>query len=277
MRKLSLLGSTGSIGKSTLGVARHLKEELCVTALAARSNIDLLEQQIQEFNPSLVAVFDEKKALELFEQSHRYSDGLYKVGMMYLNGEGVTQLINKGIILISNAAYMSNKKALTTLKHVARTGNGNAEMRLYLIYNYGYGGETIDYKEACEWVEKAASHGNSQAQFVLGAMYNRGIEIPGYSLPKNLEKAGELFLKSAQHGNPSGERALGEYFYDGLITSGGSHDNKSAIYWLEKSASQGDIQAKEDLSQITEERSSLHMLSEFLFDDTEFLWEKLPD
>ena len=65
MRKLSLLGSTGSIGKSTLGVARHLKEELCVTALAARSNIDLLEQQIQEFNPSLVAVFDEKKALEL--------------------------------------------------------------------------------------------------------------------------------------------------------------------------------------------------------------------
>lgn len=65
MKKISILGSTGSIGESTLKVARHLKENVRIVALAAHSNIDLLEQQAKEFHPELIAVFDEKKALEL--------------------------------------------------------------------------------------------------------------------------------------------------------------------------------------------------------------------
>ena len=60
---LAILGSTGSIGRQTLQVARHLKLE--VVALAAHGSIDLLYEQIQEFHPQLVAVFDEKKAMEL--------------------------------------------------------------------------------------------------------------------------------------------------------------------------------------------------------------------
>lgn len=59
MRKsISILGSTGSIGTSTLQVVRHLKEELNVVALAAKSNIDLLERQAREFQPKLIAVFE---------------------------------------------------------------------------------------------------------------------------------------------------------------------------------------------------------------------------
>ncbi|HEV8052938.1 MAG TPA: 1-deoxy-D-xylulose-5-phosphate reductoisomerase [Parachlamydiaceae bacterium] len=65
MKKIAILGSTGSIGESTLKVARHLKETIRVTALAAHSNIDLLEKQAKEFHPELIAVFDEKKALDL--------------------------------------------------------------------------------------------------------------------------------------------------------------------------------------------------------------------
>lgn len=65
MKKISLLGSTGSIGKSTLQVARHLKDRIKVAALAAHSNIDLLEEQVKEFHPEFVAVFDEDRALEL--------------------------------------------------------------------------------------------------------------------------------------------------------------------------------------------------------------------
>lgn len=65
MKKIALLGSTGSIGESTLKVARHLKEEIRICALAAHSNIDLLEKQAKEFHPELIAVYDEKKALEL--------------------------------------------------------------------------------------------------------------------------------------------------------------------------------------------------------------------
>lgn len=65
MKKIAILGCTGSIGESTLKVARHLKEKIKVVALAAHSNIDTLEQQAKEFNPELVAVYDEIKAAEL--------------------------------------------------------------------------------------------------------------------------------------------------------------------------------------------------------------------
>ena len=60
MKRLSVLGSTGSIGTQTLDVCRNLG--FSVVALAAGSNIKLLEKQAREFRPKLVAVFDEKAA-----------------------------------------------------------------------------------------------------------------------------------------------------------------------------------------------------------------------
>ena len=62
-KKLSILGSTGSIGCQTLDVVRGLG--LSVTALAAYQNIALLEKQIREFKPQLVAVFDLEAAKQL--------------------------------------------------------------------------------------------------------------------------------------------------------------------------------------------------------------------
>ncbi len=63
-KKIAILGSTGSIGTQTLEVAEY-NQDIEVTALAAGSNIVLLEQQIRRFHPSLVCVWDEKKAQEL--------------------------------------------------------------------------------------------------------------------------------------------------------------------------------------------------------------------
>ncbi len=60
VEKLSILGSTGSIGTQTLDVARKLN--LKVLSLSAHSNIELLEKQIREFKPQLAVVFDEDKA-----------------------------------------------------------------------------------------------------------------------------------------------------------------------------------------------------------------------
>ena len=65
MKKISLLGSTGSIGTQTLDVVRRYREDFQVTALAAATNIDRLEEQIREFRPKMAAVFDADKALEL--------------------------------------------------------------------------------------------------------------------------------------------------------------------------------------------------------------------
>ena len=62
MTKLSILGSTGSIGTQTLDVADKLG--LGVSALTAAKNIDLLEQQVRKYKPALAVVFDEQKAAE---------------------------------------------------------------------------------------------------------------------------------------------------------------------------------------------------------------------
>ena len=64
MKKIGILGSTGSIGTQTLEVVRTNKD-IEVTALAAGSNIELLEQQIREFHPKFAAVWDAAKAEEL--------------------------------------------------------------------------------------------------------------------------------------------------------------------------------------------------------------------
>lgn len=64
MKKIAILGSTGSIGTQTLEIVREQKD-IAVAALAAGSNIVLLEQQIREFLPGLICVWDEKKAAEL--------------------------------------------------------------------------------------------------------------------------------------------------------------------------------------------------------------------
>lgn len=69
MKNLSLLGSTGSIGTQALDVVRCIQNEgehaVKVTALAAHSNIKLLEEQIREFKPHAAAVFDLEAARQL--------------------------------------------------------------------------------------------------------------------------------------------------------------------------------------------------------------------
>lgn len=64
IKKIGVLGSTGSIGTQTLDVVRA-NGDLRVEALSAGSNIELLERQIREFHPKLAVVFYEEKALEL--------------------------------------------------------------------------------------------------------------------------------------------------------------------------------------------------------------------
>ena len=64
MKKIAVLGSTGSIGTQTLDVVRA-NGDLEVVGISAGSNITLLEQQIREFHPKFAAVGDEAKAAEL--------------------------------------------------------------------------------------------------------------------------------------------------------------------------------------------------------------------
>lgn len=64
MRKIAILGSTGSIGTQTLDIVRK-ESDLQVTAMAAGSNVELMEQQVREFRPKLVAMWTEEAAGDL--------------------------------------------------------------------------------------------------------------------------------------------------------------------------------------------------------------------
>lgn len=62
MKKIAILGSTGSIGTQTLDVVER-NDDLQVVGIAAGSNIRMLEEQIRRFHPKLAAVGDEKRRL----------------------------------------------------------------------------------------------------------------------------------------------------------------------------------------------------------------------
>ncbi len=65
MKRLSILGSTGSIGKNTLEVISHHTDKFKVVALAVKNNVKALESQIHAFKPDVVAVYDQSAAESL--------------------------------------------------------------------------------------------------------------------------------------------------------------------------------------------------------------------
>lgn len=72
MKYISILGSTGSIGTQTLEVIKNLGDEYKVVSLSTNTNIDLLEEQIREFRPKTVAVYDKNSAKVLKERMLGY-------------------------------------------------------------------------------------------------------------------------------------------------------------------------------------------------------------
>jgi len=86
MKAISILGSTGSIGRQALEVISNFPEKFRVTGLAAGSNIELLAEQIKKFRPEIVSVGEEKSIKKLKEFLGEYipevyfgSEGLIKV------------------------------------------------------------------------------------------------------------------------------------------------------------------------------------------------------
>ena len=131
MKKIAILGSTGSIGTQTLEVVRENKD-IEVTALAAGRNIDLLERQIREFSPRLAAVWDEKLAAELKDRIRDLDtqvvsgmDGLIQVSTEEKTDILVTAIVGMiGIrptmeaIRAGKDIALANKETLVTAGHL---------------------------------------------------------------------------------------------------------------------------------------------------------------
>ena len=131
MKKISILGSTGSIGTQTLEVVRENKD-IEVLGLAAGNNIALLEKQIREFMPKLVAVWKEEKAAELRENIKDLNvkvvsgmDGLIEISVLEDVEILVTAIVGMiGIrptiegIKAGKHIALANKETLVTAGHI---------------------------------------------------------------------------------------------------------------------------------------------------------------
>ncbi|EOS81812.1 1-deoxy-D-xylulose 5-phosphate reductoisomerase [Dorea sp. 5-2] len=131
MKKIAILGSTGSIGTQTLEVARE-NGDIKVCGLAAGNNIALLEKQIREFAPKLAAVWSEEKARELRvciadtdTQVVSGMDGLLKVSTLEDAEILVTAIVGMiGIrptieaIKAGKDIALANKETLVTAGHI---------------------------------------------------------------------------------------------------------------------------------------------------------------
>lgn len=131
MKKIAILGSTGSIGTQTLDVVRN-NGDIEVLGLAAGSNIELLEEQIREFKPQMAAVWSEEKAKELKVKIADTNtkvvsgmDGLVKLSVM----DGVEILVTAIVGMIGirptieaikagKHIALANKETLVTAGHI---------------------------------------------------------------------------------------------------------------------------------------------------------------
>jgi 1-deoxy-D-xylulose-5-phosphate reductoisomerase len=131
MKKIAILGSTGSIGTQTLDVIRE-HQNMEVVAIAAGNNIELLEKQIREFHPKLAAVWEEESAKRLRENIKDLSvkvvsglDGLVEVAEYETSEILVTAIVGMlGIrptiaaIKARKAIALANKETLVTAGHI---------------------------------------------------------------------------------------------------------------------------------------------------------------
>ena len=112
MKRIAVLGSTGSIGRNTLEVIASHPDKLQLVAIAGRSRTDLLRQQWEHFAPSLIAVWDEDKAQALSRQ----------IGRDVLTGlEGLTTLATDPQVDVVVVAT-SGRDALLPLVAAIRAG-----------------------------------------------------------------------------------------------------------------------------------------------------------
>lgn len=131
MKKIAILGSTGSIGTQTLEVVRENKD-IEVLGLAAGNNIKLLERQIREFHPKMAAVWSEERAKELRENVKDLNikivsgmEGLIELSVMKESEILVTAIVGMiGIrptieaIKAGKDIALANKETLVTAGHI---------------------------------------------------------------------------------------------------------------------------------------------------------------
>ncbi len=132
MKKIAILGSTGSIGTQTLEIVRDNRFDLEVVALAAGSNVELMEKQVREFRPKLVSLQSEEACRDLADRLRDMQvtivpgmEGLIQIAEMEESDVLVTAIVGMIGIRPTIAAIkkgkdiaLANKETLVTAGHI---------------------------------------------------------------------------------------------------------------------------------------------------------------
>ncbi len=119
---ITLLGSTGSIGRQTLDVCRQM--EIPVAALAAHHSVDLLEKQIREFQPTLAVLYDIDAAMEL---ARRVSDLPVRVAYGMEGLIEAASLSESGTVVAAMVGMVGLQPTLAAIRQGKRIALANKE------------------------------------------------------------------------------------------------------------------------------------------------------
>jgi len=194
------------------------------------------------------------------------SENLYKLGLSYYEGEGVSKDYQKAFELFNEAAEAGNAQAMYKLysmyylgegvvrdytkavewvRKAAELGNANAMTSLGLRYYYGDGAKK-DYEKAADWYSKAAEAGSSRAMLLLAEMYEEGngVSKDDEKSEEWHQKAFDSYNRDAEAGSSNAMYRLGDMYYYGW---GVTEDANEAIIWYTKAANAGDSDAMYEL------------------------------
>ncbi len=186
----------------------------------------------------------------------------YKLGKMFLSGDGVEKDIPKAVEWLKQAALEENgfaeyalgrlylkgeaveKDAITAEKYLLKSASRGNKYAAYLLGKEYLCGENFDKntQKAVGYLELAAEKNFEPAEYVLGKLYLQGEEIG-----KNAANAEEYLLKAAEHGNKYAEYILGKEYLRG---ENFPKDVQKAIDYLKRAAGKGLNFAEYELGKI---------------------------
>lgn len=211
----------GNSGKGRLSLAKattlHLPEEKLPEieiqeTIQTSGNDNVQSDRQKNFNAPIASYL-----LKSAEQGD--ASVMYMIGVMYEEGDGVTQ---------------NHKRAALWYYQAAAQGYAEAQYKLGVMYTNG-NVVTQDFVSAVKWYRKAAEQGYAMAQFNLGAKY-----ATGQGVPQDYKLAVFWYSKAAEQGLANAQNNLGTLFYNG---QGVSRNLEQSYKWIALASAAGDLKA----------------------------------
>jgi len=135
------------------------------------------------------------------------------------------------------------KKAVTLLRPLADRGDSVAQLKLGMLYYYGYG-VPEDEPRAVSWLKMSAAQGNLDAMYQLGNVYTFGAETHKLTADADVE-AVKWYFEAARAGHKDGQYALGLMF---LAGKGVVQSQDEGLAWIRRAAALGHREAQNFVS-----------------------------